>query len=70
MPSGQMLSSLHSDVINAETIGEVIVKAGLKTVVIHYPASMLARTKNKFIVDGEISTKHYAEIVRKVGRGG
>jgi len=31
---------------------------------------MPARTKNSFIVDDDISTKHYAEILRKVGRGG
>ncbi|MCW3990939.1 MAG: alkaline phosphatase family protein [Candidatus Bathyarchaeota archaeon] len=54
MPSGQMLSSFHSNVVNAETIWEAAERAGLKSAVIHYPASMPARTKVSFIVDDDI----------------
>jgi predicted AlkP superfamily phosphohydrolase/phosphomutase len=53
MPSGQMLSSFHSNVVNAETIWEAAERAGLKSAVIHYPASMPARIKNGYIVDGD-----------------
>jgi predicted AlkP superfamily phosphohydrolase/phosphomutase len=53
MPSGQMLSSFHSNVINAETIWEAAERVGLKSAVIHYPASMPARIKDGYIVDGD-----------------
>ncbi len=53
MPSGQMLSSFHSHVVNAETIWEAAEKAGLISAVIHYPASMPVRIKNGFFIDGD-----------------
>ncbi len=53
MPSGQTLSSFHSNVVNAETIWEAAERAGLKSAVIHYPASMPARIKDGFVVDGD-----------------
>ena len=53
MPSGQMLSSFHSNVVNAETIWEAAEREGLKSAVIHYPASMPARIKDGFVVDGD-----------------
>ncbi|MCL5075977.1 MAG: alkaline phosphatase family protein [Chloroflexi bacterium] len=52
MPNGQRLSALNSLAVNAETIWEAAERTGLKSVLIHYPASMPSRLKMGLVVDG------------------
>ena len=45
MPNGKTVSPFHSAGVNAETIWEAAEKQGLKSAVIHYPASMPSKLK-------------------------
>jgi len=53
MPKGEKLTSFHSFVVNAETIWEAAEKNGLKSAMIHYPASMPSRIEQGYVIDGD-----------------
>ncbi|MCL4426732.1 MAG: alkaline phosphatase family protein, partial [Firmicutes bacterium] len=52
LPNGELVNSFNSLAVNAETIWEAAERAGLKSVCFHYPASMPARVRSGYIVDG------------------
>ncbi|MCL4441990.1 MAG: alkaline phosphatase family protein [Firmicutes bacterium] len=52
LPNGEFINSFNSIALKAETIWEAAEKEGLKSACFHYPASMPARVKSGFIVDG------------------
>ena len=52
MPTGQLLPSFDSSIVNAETIWEAAEKHGIKSGIIHYPASMPSRLNKGYVIDG------------------
>jgi len=58
MPEGDPVSSFDSHAVSAETIWEAAERAGLKSAVFHYPASMPSNLKHSFIVEGFAVPQH------------
>ena len=65
LPNGETIHSFWSHAVNAETIWEAAERAGIKSAVIHYPASAPPRAKSGYVVDGFASSgfgENYYEI--------
>ncbi|MEW6230121.1 MAG: alkaline phosphatase family protein, partial [Bacillota bacterium] len=51
-PDGKQVSAFDSRAVKAETIFEVADRNGIRSVAFHYPATMPARVKDGYVVDG------------------